>query len=372
MKIGILTLYYNNHNFGGQLQAYALCTYLNRIKGVDCEQIAYDYKEKKRPSVKSRLFSMYSIFFHPKIMIGLKKRKKKFEVFEEAIPHSEVASTVTELEHIIEKYDYVFTGSDQVWNPEYAGGAFYLSGVPSEKRCAYAASFGKDQLTEGVLTNEPVQTLKKYQFMSVRESTAKQILEQHGIKDVAMVCDPTLLLKNEEWKRYIAQIEPITKEKYAFVYFLGNNKAMRDEVKRKIQSTNLKIVAIPHIHFTYQKRDKGFVDIEVYDAGPWEFLRLIHDAEVVVTDSFHCTLFSILFRKNFWTLSRNGKTDSGSTNGRMYTLLEKAGLIDRYAGSVKNICLTESKPSGDAEKKLFEYAEFSQKMLMDFLCKVKV
>lgn len=369
MRIGILTLYYENHNFGGQLQAYALCTFMNSVKSVICEQISYDYKEKKSTSVKSVLFSVYSAVFHPRAMLGLKKRKKKFEAFEETIPHSKVISNEIELKRLSDNYDYVFAGSDQVWNPEYAGGAFYLAAVPDKKRCSYAASFGKDRLPEGTLSDETVRVLRSYQFMSVREATAKQILEQNGIKDVEMVCDPTLLLTKEDWKKSIAQIKPITKEKYAFVYLLGNSKTMRDEIKKKVQSENLKIVAIPHIHFSYQKRDGDFADIEAYDVGPLDFLRLIYDADVIVTDSFHCTLFSILYGKKFWTLSRNSKNDSGSTNGRMYTLLEKAGLMNRFAGCVENIRLNEAVQNDNSEKKLFEYAEFSRKRLMDFLCK---
>lgn len=133
MKIGILTLYYRNHNFGGQLQAYALCTFMNSMKGVTCEQISYDYKEKKKASVKSTLFSVYSAVFHPRAMLGLKKRKKKFETFEETIPHSKVISNEIELKRLSDNYDYVFAGSDQVWNPEYAGGAFYLATIPDKK-----------------------------------------------------------------------------------------------------------------------------------------------------------------------------------------------------------------------------------------------
>ena len=367
MKIGILTLYYRNHNFGGQLQAYALCTFMNSMKGVTCEQISYDYKEKKKASVKSTLFSVYSAVFHPRAMLGLKKRKKKFETFEETIPHSKVISNEIELKRLSDNYDYVFAGSDQVWNPEYAGGAFYLATIPDKKRCSYAASFGKDHLPEGTLSDKTVQVLKSYQFISVREATAKQILEQNGIKGVEMVCDPTLLLKKEDWEKSIAQIKPITKEKYAFVYLLGNSKTMREEIRKKIQSENLKIVAMPHIHFSYQKRDRDFADIETYDVGPLEFLRLIYDADAIVTDSFHCTLFSILYGKKFWTLSRNGQNDSGSTNGRMYTLLEKAGLMNRFAGCVENIRLNESMQNETTEKKLFEYAEFSRKLLVDFL-----
>ena len=367
MKIGILTLYYRNHNFGGQLQAYALCTYLNRQKGIECEQIAYDYKKKSNPSLKSRMFLAYSYIFHPGAMMGLKRRTKKFESFEEAVPHSAVVHSDAELAQFSQKYDYIFTGSDQVWNPEYAGKAFYLGEIPTEKRCAYAASFGKDQLQEGTLTDETIQALKNYRFISVRESSAIQILEQLGVTNANMVCDPTLLLERQEWENSIARVKSVTKEKYVFVYLLGNSKNLRDDIKKKLQSTNLKIVSMPHIHFTYQKRDKGFADIEVYDVGPWEFLRLIYDAEIVVTDSFHCTLFSILFHKNFWTLSRNGNNDLGSTNGRMYTLLEKAGLMERYAGSVEKICLEDASPRNDAERKLSEYAEFSRKLLADFL-----
>lgn len=367
MQIGILTLYYDNHNFGGQLQAYALCTYLNQQKNIECEQIAYDYKERTIPSIKSRVFSAYSHVFHPRVMIGLNKRKKTFETFEEAIPHSVVVRSVDKLAQLTQKYDYVFTGSDQVWNPEYAGKAFYLGEIPAEKRCAYAASFGKDRLQEGALTENTIKALKNYCFISVREDSAVQILEQYGIPNVNMVCDPTLLLKKREWEDSIAQVKRITNDKYVFVYLLGNSQNLRDDLKKKLRSTNLKIVSIPHIHFTYQKRDKGFADIEAYDVGPLEFLKLINDAEMVVTDSFHCTLFSILFQKNFWTLSRNGKNDLGSTNGRMYTLLEKAGLMERYAGSVEKIRLQDTVLRNDAEIRLSKYAEFSRKLLADFL-----
>ena len=300
-------------------------------------------------------------------MIGLNKRKKTFETFEEAIPHSIVVQSADELAQLTQKYDYVFTGSDQVWNPEYAGKMFYLGEIPAEKRCAYAASFGKDRLQEGVLTENAIEALKNYRFISVREDSAVRILEQYGIPNINMVCDPTLLLEKQEWEDSITHVKRVTNEKYVFVYLLGNSKNLRDDLKKKLRNTNLKIISIPHIHFTYQKRDKGFADIEVYDAGPLEFLKLINDAEMVVTDSFHCTLFSILFQKNFWTLSRNGKNDPGSTNGRMYTLLEKAGLMNRFAGCVENIRLNEPMQNETTEKKLFEYAEFSRKLLVDFL-----
>ena len=367
MKIGILTLYYKNHNFGGQLQAYALCAYLNKLQDIDCEQIAYDYKRKEKRSIKSWIFSAYSHIFHPKIMIGLKKRRKKFETFEKAIPHSDVVSSSMELRRAAEKYDYIFKGSDQVWNPEYAGGIFYLNMIPESKRCAYAASFGKERLDEEMLTDEILQTLKNYKFMTVRETTAKQILEQRGIEKVSLVCDPTLLIEKEEWEDKIVQISRIVQEKYVFVYLLGNDKSLRDDIKKKFADMNLIIVSIPHIYFTYQKRDRKFADIEVYDAGPLEFLRLIYDAEIVVTDSFHCTLFSILFNKNFWTLSRNGLHDLGSTNGRIYTLLEKAGKMDCYAGTVSKIQLGDKHALDDSEGALDKFAAYSRKLLGAFL-----
>lgn len=367
MKIGILTLYYKNYNYGGQLQSYALCTYLNQLNGVDCEQITYDYKGKKRRTVKGILFLLYSYLFHPIVMIRLNRRKKYFKNFENSIPHSKLISDTMGLRHISDKYDYVFTGSDQVWNQEYGGGAFFLSDIQPDKRCAYAASFGKDNVTDNLLADNTVETLKHYRFLSVREESAQKILEHYHIREAKIVCDPTLLLESDEWERQISSISPITQDKYAFVYLLGNGKALRDDLKRKIQAESLKIVSIPHIHFSYQKRDRNFADIEVYHAGPLEFLRLIQDATVVVTDSFHCTLFSILFRKNFWTLSRSVKRNAANTNGRMYTLLDKAGLMDRYAGNAENIDLKAAQPSIDSKRQLVEYAENSRKLLLDFL-----
>lgn len=367
MKVGILTLYYKNHNYGGQLQAYALCTYLNQFNSVECEQITYDYKGKKRRTAKGILFVLYSYLLHPKTMLGLQSRIKMFQAFEKAIPHSQLISNPMELRQAAEKYDYIFTGSDQVWNQEYAGGAFFLSDIQPDKRCAYAASFGKDNVIDNLLTNNTVETLKNYRFLSVREESAKKILEYYNIKGAKIACDPTLLLDSNEWERQISHILPITQDKYAFVYLLGNGKALRDDLKRKIRDESLKIVSIPHIHFSYQKRDRDFADIEIYKAGPLEFLRLIKDATVVVTDSFHCTLFSILFQKNFWTLSRSSNPNAGSTNGRMYTLLDKVGLMNRYAGSVENIDIKAGLPSVSSKRKLFEYAENSRKLLSDFL-----
>ena len=78
-----------------------------------------------------------------------------------------IPSNEIELKRLSDNYDYVFAGSDQVWNPEYAGGAFYLATIPDKKRCSYAASFGKDHLPEGTLSDKTVQVLKSYQFISV-------------------------------------------------------------------------------------------------------------------------------------------------------------------------------------------------------------
>lgn len=367
MRIGILTLYYGNHNFGGQLQAYALCTYLNHQKSIESEQISYDYKKKDARTIKSCLFSIYSYIFHSTVMNGLKKRKKKFEAFEDEIPHSALIRSADEFVQLSSKYDYIFTGSDQVWNPEYAGEIFYLGNIPREKRCAYAASFGKDKFEEGTFAANTIESLRNFRFISVREDSAVSLLENYGITNVKMVCDPTLLLNKQEWERNVAQVKRLINEKYVFVYLLGNSRSLRDDLKKRIGTTNLKIVSIPHVHFGYQKRDEGFADIEVYEVGPFEFLRLIKDAEMIVTDSYHCTLFSILFQKQFWTLSRNGKNDKGSTNGRMFTLLEKVGLMDRYAESINKICLEDTFIMNDVEQRLSQYAEFSRKVLTDFL-----
>lgn len=363
MKIGILSLYHKNHNYGGQLQAYALCEYLNALKNVDAEQINFAYKKRLHPWSRAFLCRTALKVLHPMVQANLRRRKQRFCAFENAIPHS-IVLNANALPAASEQYDFVFAGSDQVWNLSYSVPAFFLGFLPPEKRCSCAASFGKDVLTQEEYKFLPI--LREYRFLSVREESAKKFLEENGVNNVRILCDPTLLLPQDFWKEKIEFVDPLVQGKYIFVYLLGENAALRKEIRRKSSKTGLPIVLIPHIHGVYQKCDVGFADCEPYEVGPREFLRLIYDAEFVITDSFHCTVFSLLFEKEFWTLPRSSKT-TAPTNNRVETLLKVAHVENRFVPTADQIDFSAKIDSQKYMEYLEQYSQLSQKTISEFI-----
>lgn len=366
MKIGIMTLYYNNHNYGGQLQAYALCNFLNQDSDVRCEQISFQNKgvKKSYKSIKSLFFKVYQSLIHHNVMKRLKLRKKKFFEFEEEIPHS-ILYTEETIDCTNEIYDLVFAGSDQVWNLSYTDFAFFLGHIDPKKRCSYAASFGKDDLKE-YQDDSIINILREYEFLTVREKNAKKFINSVGISHCEMVCDPTLLLKSVDWKRKISKLPELKNKKYMFVYLLGDSVEVRKKIKKVAVKEKIEIVYLPHVHFSYQRRDRDFADCEIYEAGPWEFLGLIEGASRIITDSFHCCVFSILFGKEFYAIDREeGKCQS--TNNRIQSLLQEFDLKRRFVNSFEDIFEQEEIDYTEVSKKIDEYREKSISILKEFL-----
>lgn len=115
-----------------------------------------------------------------------------------------------------------------------------------------------------------------------------------------VVCDPTILLTKEEWEQE-AVPEKIIPDKYILCYFLGSNIEHRKFAERLKEKTGYKIVSLNYAD-EYVKYSDTFADITPYDIGPREWINLIKNAEYVCTDSFHGTVFSLLFNKNFLIL----------------------------------------------------------------------
>ena len=150
-----------------------------------------------------------------------------------------------------------------------------------------------------------------------------------------VVLDPTLLFTGEQWIG-IQQIEPLTTGKYIFCYLLGNNPWQRELIKRVKAETGLKIVALQHLD-EYIPSDEGFADEAPYNVGPREFLNYIRNAEYVFTDSFHCSVFSILYKKKFFTFSRFSETAKQSTNTRIDNLMSLTGLQQRRVNTKTSV-----------------------------------
>lgn len=365
LNVGILTLYYHNYNYGGQLQAYALCRFLNGLPDITCEQISFcnpgNQREKK--GLKSLCFLLYSRFRHPLIFLKLHQRKKRIESFSDQIPHSMPVDQQA-LHFWGQQYDRVVVGSDQVWHPKYGSRCFFLDFLPGEKRCAYGASYGTDRFdTQWHVDALP--SLRKFNLLTVREKAAQLFLTQHGIWNAKVVCDPTLLLSREAWEKQLDKIPALIGSQTLFAYLLGDRLDTRQHIKAKAAAWGGQIASIPHVHFSYQKRDQNFADIDLYQVGPWEFLRLIRDAEVIVTDSFHCTLFCILFEKNFWSVQREPNGED-STSNRLLTLLSKAGLTERFVPSAAHVDLYKSVNYTGVKERLEPFIAQSKDLLQTY------
>lgn len=226
-----------------------------------------------------------------------------------------------QLSCIANDYDFFVVGSDQVWNPYYPELEHcFLFFAPSEKRIAYAASISCPTI--------PVekQALYKKGFaemahISMREKQGGALVRDFSGREVPVVVDPTLLLSSEDWHKVSRPPAWYHGEEYILTYFLGKRP---DIVAQLEQETGLKVV--------------NLLDEKVYEhyvTGPDEFLWAIEHAKLFYTDSFHGTVFSILFRTPFVVCNRIGSAVEEKMGSRIDTLLEYFGLEARR-GTKKN------------------------------------
>lgn len=314
MKIGILTIL-NVNNYGAELQCCALYRKLTKM-GYDAEVINYlfginpghDFSGEKLTvpiSFKQRMkVSLLPIvqylfcMFHQK---NKKLRNKRFNEFHEKYNHltSTVYPSVKSLYEANFNYDVICIGSDQVWNYEkgYSLEPFFACfDKKGTKKISYASSIGLSSLSkeaECVLKKE----LSGFAHLSVREQQASELLENLLDREVDVVLDPTLILDNKEWLE-VAKFDMCPKEKYVLVYIVTIKPCDYVlEVARHIAKLrNLKIVRI--CRDAYPEHSGRDVQ-EILTAGPSDFVGLFANAEFVVTNSFHGTVFSINFSKSF-------------------------------------------------------------------------
>lgn len=366
-RIGIITLYHNNANYGGLLQAYALTSFLNR-RGYDAKQIKFDNTKDKSPflgSKKERLLEnpvgyLTSVIGprwtkvkekfiknsnYERILPDLNKRRMAFYQFEEMIPHTDEVDCHS-IVKLCAQFDVFICGSDQIWNPEFARNAYFLDFVDNTKaKIAYAASVGKNTLNDKevrVLKSK----LQSFDAISIRENSMCNILRQQCGIETDWVLDPTLLLSANEWDA-IAEPSGIPDD-YIFTYFLGDDTKQRDAVKEFANRKGCKIVTIPHIHNRYSVADSDFADINLYDVTPALFVGLIKGAKYIITDSFHASVFSIIYRKQFVVLERNLMRSKQRMNSRIMSLLTIFNIENRMV-EIDAIDIVEAKYSCNLE-----------------------
>ena len=345
-KIAIVSCY-NQHNYGSMLQAYATQWALDRL-GYENETINISGLKKEIKKSKFFYFIKASLtsdillskmgmlkntlikrVFHNEYTEKSRIRSQKFDEFSQKYFRlSFQYNSKAELGGECKKYSTVLVGSDQLWLPANIAADYYtLSFVPNYvNTIAYATSFGQDELPNALQKKAEI-FLTKIRHISVREESGQKLIKKLTGRNIPVVCDPTLLFTGDEWMS-IQKQQKIISQPYIFCYFLGHNSLHRDFAKRLRNITGCKIVALTHLD-EFVKIDEDYADENPYNIDPSDFLNLIRNAAYVCTDSFHCSAFSLLYRRIFFTFRRYSRKTKLSTNGRLDMLFKMTGIKDR-------------------------------------------
>ncbi len=219
--------------------------------------------------------------------------------------------------------DVYITGSDIVWSAPRL--AFFLDfGGSSIKKMAYAASFGRDRVSAEML-NFMRPLISDFSFIGVRESVGIDICKQMGRNDAVHVFDPTLLLSKKDY--YSILKSPKIDDKFCLLYLTGADTFFSMSKINKILKNN-KIKLFYTTCDRYDRYAKIYPSIE-------EWLGYCDEAEVIITNSFHGCIFSILFEKKFILLPLKGL--HAELNVRAFSLLENLQLSDRICNDFNDL-----------------------------------
>lgn len=317
MKAAIITLY-GNYNFGNKLQNYAIQEILKKYQ-FSSETLLVSNSEVFDQKINQNKNKIISYLKKIKNIKNITNRKNAFAKFDQKITKRNIS--YNELKNT--NYDKYVIGSDQVWNAEYNGYSYlyFLPQIPKEKKLSYAASFGLSDIHPKYqkIYKEGLENIGN---LSVREEDGKEIIKSLTNRDSTCVVDPTMLLEKKDWELVMLPSKKIPK-KYILLYYLGKkNKNFQKEIKTYAKKNKLKIIDLMDSSSPF------------YASGPSEFLYLINHAELVITDSFHACVFSILFHKYFIVVNR---IDKLNMNSRILTILNKFNLTNQYYDEKKKI-----------------------------------
>ncbi len=347
MKVGIITLV--SDNYGNKYQNYAVEQIFSEYGDVETYGLENLYHApvstgtsifaKLNPAyirevLISRLMYQYDInrvdkgIIHNLIyskknsskLIELgKRRSERFKRFADQNMH--ISTTILNRENVTKEWtdgiEYFICGSDQIWNPNYATTTelAFCSFAP-EKTICLSPSFGVSEIP-AYRKEEYSNWLKQIKSLSVRETAGQKIIKNLTGRDAEVLLDPTMVLPIGKWERLCKEPEEKLPNHYIVCYFLGRiDKSYYNKIKEFSRKKSLPIVMLFDI-----------TTPKYYTYDPAEVLYVIKHADYVLTDSFHGSVFSIIFHKNFYVFTRN--EGEVSMNSRIETLLEKFGLNSR-------------------------------------------
>lgn len=330
MKIALLS-FHNAANYGAALQAYALEKFLLE-QGIDCEYI--DYVNKGRKNAYSMSYHIISNLKKRNIVGAIKYaigspfmllRKFRFSKFYKknlkcTSQRYSNAEQIKVLNHI---YDKFIVGSDQVWNMHNNGGdyVFLLNFVQDNSRkIAYSSSFGLAEIPHAE-RDSYAKYLSEIRHIAVRESFGANMVRELTGRQAKLVLDPVFLLTKEQWES-IAPHKSICEK---FIFYYTNKNGQEAEF---LKQTGYKVSGRKQFKLSRNITPRDFIDSSVrvkYTMAPEEFIRVIRDAELVVSASFHCISLAIILNKPFVAIL----TGDRGKDERILNILHLLGLKDR-------------------------------------------
>lgn len=349
-KLGILTII-DNDNYGNRLQNYAVQTVLNHMN-ISNETITNTtvFNEKKKYIMRKIKYFIKDSYDSYSRNIG---RKEAFKKFNRNIYFSKDKYFV----YSKFNYEYLLVGSDQVWNP-YFGRLREVDLLNINctnnltKKIAFSASFGIDELPNVLNKNKLIRCFNDFNAISVREDSGKKILQDLGYTgEVSILIDPTMLLSAEQWDKVSKKPKMLRSKKYILNYFLGTlSKTRKKEIEKVARENNCEVINILDESSPF------------YECGPSEFLYLEKNAFLICTDSFHSSVFAVIFNRPVIVFDRE-QDNVVNMSSRLDTLISKLKLENRKYNE-KNI--TKENINHNYTK-AYEQLDIEKKKAVNFL-----
>lgn len=342
-KIGIISLF-GLYNYGNRLQGYALDCALSELGFYPETIVLY------RKLGLSFLAAQIRTFF--RACIKSSNTKKRDNRFREFVSGQKIKYVIFpyQIRHLSKKYSYFCVGSDQVWNPnaDLFKHTKLLEFAECGQKIAVAPSFGVSELPESCI-DEYRLALSSYKSISVREEEGAALVESLVGKRPKVLIDPTLAISDHKW-REVADYSFVPQQKYVLVYFLGGWSGNLSDYIYGIDENSYQVIDLLDNNSIY------------YACGPQDFIGLIDKANLVLTDSFHASVFSTLFGTPFRVFHRSEKL---STYSRIATLLKtyQVGNVEGY-GAIPEISNDQRDITvGLLESKRIEFIQYLRKAL---------
>ena len=324
MRVCTITCH-NALNYGARLQAYALLRYLagqgHAVEIIDYRPCYMSFREKiwYWPGGSVKEWAKFFLRFRQRV--DNVRRHACFEEFSRKYlaRTSKIYADISDLRAAPPPADVYVAGSDQIWNTTFRNGtdaAYYLDfGDDSVKRISYAASFALTSLRPGSEVFVE-QHLARFDTISVREESGLEILNSLGYEGQVTV-DPVLLLSAKEWDGLIG--DTCASERYILVYDIMGCRTLESVAKRLSGFYGCRIYSIGSRRLAYA--DRNFTR-----SAPDEFVALVRNSLCVVSNSFHGTVFAMIYHRDFFVIDR-----ADGLNDRMHALLRSVGLGRRAA-----------------------------------------